>query len=151
MNTAAPVIMTGRMKMYKTFNGLHYCPDEGFFGDPMPVWHDGEYHIYFNKGGWGHIGTRDFITYTEYPDAFGYEDADHGKNIGSPTNSGCVMWGEGEWHAYYVGFHPGTDRLACRHAVSDDGISFRYVGEIFGRLPEKYRIAGRIAHRATLA
>ncbi len=139
--------------MDKTFKGLHYCPDNGWFGDPMPVWHDGEYHIYFNKpfrdsdkpqgdyrGGWGHIGTRDFITYTEYPDAFGYEDSERRKNIGCPTNSGCVMWGGGEWHAYYVGFHPGTDRLACRHAVSDDGISFRYVGEVFERLPDWYRI-----------
>ena len=60
--------------MFKTIDGLHYCPDNGWFGDPMPVLHDGEYHIYFNKpfrasdgpqgdfrGGWGHIGTKDFL------------------------------------------------------------------------------------------
>ena len=131
--------------MFKNIDGLHYCPDNGVFGDAMPIYHDGEYHGYFNKpgneihGGWGHIATKDFLTWIEHPNAFGYEDPEHGRNIGFPSNSGCVIWGEGEWHAYYVGFHPGSDRLVCRHSVSEDGITFRYLGEIFERLEDSYR------------
>lgn len=136
--------------MLKTVNGLHYCPDNGLFGDAMPIYHDGVYHIYFNKpkkegvensfGGWGHIATKDFITYVEYPDAFVYENRDEGKNIGNPVNSGCIFWGEGEWHAYYAGYPVDSPNIFIRHAVSDDGISFRYVGEAFERPTEWYRM-----------
>jgi len=78
--------------MLKQISGLHYCPENGWFGDAMPTYHEGVYHIYFNKpcrfynaprgsfrGGWGHISTRDFITFTEHPDAFLYEDLELNK------------------------------------------------------------------------
>ena len=135
--------------MPKTVNGLHYCPENGWFGDAMPVWHDGVFHIYFNKipretqtgypGGWGHIATSDFLTFTEYPDAFLYEDRGRGVRIGSPVNSGCVIRGEGRWHAFYAGYPEGGDNVFMRHAVSDDGVAFQYVGEIFERPTQWYR------------
>ncbi len=138
-------------------DGLHYCPDNGWFGDAMPVFRDGIYHIYFNKpprirdkrqgayrGGWGHIATKDFLAFEEYPDAFPYEESENGRHFGNPVNSGCVFHGEGEWHAYYAGTHPGSGTLCIRHAVSRDGISFRYAGEVFERPPEWYRIDGNL-------
>lgn len=139
--------------MVEHMNGLHYCPDNGWFGDAMPIYHDGVYHIYFNKpfrfgnvprgifrGGWGHISTRDFVAFTEHPDAFLYEDLGRGKYLGNPVNSGCVFFGKGEWHAYYAGFPVDSDKIVIRHAVSDDGIGFRYVEDIFERSPKWYRL-----------
>ncbi|MBQ7982439.1 MAG: hypothetical protein IJ302_02635 [Clostridia bacterium] len=135
--------------MSKTVSGLHYCPDNGWFGDAMPIYHDGTYHIYFNKpfredqtefrGGWGHIATKDFITFTEYPDAFLYENKADGMYIGNPVNSGCVFYGEGKWHAFYAGYPEYSSNIFIRHAVSDDGISFRYIGEAFERPLKWYR------------
>ena len=140
------------MEKYKKVDGLHYRPQNGWFGDAMPIYHDGVYHIYFNKprletatdfhGGWGHIATKDFIDYIEYPDAFLYENRNDGKYIGNPVNSGCVFWGEGKWHAFYAGRIENSDNLFMRHAVSEDGISFNYVGEIFERPIKWYRNDG---------
>ena len=138
--------------MAKEVTPLHYCPENGWFGDAMPIYHDGVYHIYFNKprredmedshGGWGHISTTDFLTYTEHPDAFLYEDMQSCKHIGNPVNSGCVFWGEGKWHAFYAGYRYDSTNIFIRHAVSDDGISFQYIGEAFERPLEWYRNDG---------
>ncbi len=68
-------------------NGLHFCPSDGWFGDPMPLYHDGTYHIYYTKllpqGKllWGHIATKDFVHYTEYPNPFPYNTP------GAPINT----------------------------------------------------------------
>ena len=113
---------------------LHYSPEDGWFGDPMPLWHDGVYHIYYckkyqdNTLGWGHISTQDFVNYTEHPDPF-----PHGAP-GVPFNTGCVYWHDGKFHAYYAG--KDTDGMSILHAESDDGVTFSYPGEICFRRPE---------------
>ena len=84
-------------------SSLHFCPADGWFGDPMPLWHDGVYHVYYTKMyhnkkvGWGHISSTDLVEYTEHPDPFPCGEE------GTPTSTGCVYWHDGKFHAYYAG------------------------------------------------
>ncbi len=115
---------------------LHYCPEDGWFGDPMPLWHDGVCHVYYTKKykdgpvpiGWGHISTTDFVDYTEHPDPFPRGAA------GTPFNTGCVYWHGGKFHAYYAG--DDSEGLSILHSESDDGITFSYPGELCFRRPK---------------
>lgn len=119
---------------------IHFEAEDGFVGDPLPLYHDGVYHIYYNKiyksekldkpqdkdicVGWGHISTKDWIHFTEHPDAF--KNWIRWCDISSltiPVNSGCVFFGEGKFHAYFAGVDEEGNGL-IRHAVSDDGIAF---------------------------
>ena len=118
-------------------NGIHYNPADGWLGDPMPMWHDGVWHIYYTKGGpesagpWGHISTPDFLHYTEHPDPFPTE------GDGMPVNTGCVCFGCGKFHAFFSG----QDALGpfMYHSVSEDGIRFPRAAEpAFRYDPERY-------------
>lgn len=116
---------------------LHFKPSNGWFGDPMPVWRDGVYHIYYTKRfedekiGWGHVATEDFTSCVEYPDPF-----EHG-TPGTPFNTGCVFYGEGRFHAFYAG-ETADKRPAMLHAESDDGISFKPDGRVLFAHPGKW-------------
>ena len=121
-------------------NALHFCPKDGWFGDPMPVWYEGVYHLYYTKLyhaenrnlGWGHLVTRDLIHYEERPDPFAESDP------GAPINTGCVFPWKGVFHAYYYGKTP-TGEAAIFHAASDDPDSFTYQGDICFTRPDFYR------------
>ena len=122
---------------------LHYTPEEGWFGDPMPMYHDGVYHVYYtklhpsNRLVWGHIASRDLIHYTEYPDLFDLDAPD------SPRNTGCIFWGQGKFHAYYALRDSRTGRFGMYHCESDDGIAFTALPELcFERPAEWYRQDG---------
>ena len=99
---------------------IHFEAEDGFTGDPLPLYHDGVYHIYYNKiykadkhtkpedkdicVGWGHISTRDWIHYTEHPDAFkNWVRWSESHLMTRPYNSGCIFYGEGQFHAYFAG------------------------------------------------
>lgn len=125
---------------------LHFCPSDGYFGDPMPVYHNGIYHVYYTKlystdkpMSWGHISTTDFIHYTEHPDPFDAlsESRSHitvdVRRV--PFNTGCVYVDNvGVFHAFYAGLD--TDKTPCMlHARSSDGIAFSECGEICFRRP----------------
>ncbi|MBP3300799.1 MAG: hypothetical protein J6M34_04785 [Clostridia bacterium] len=116
-------------------SSLHFCPADGWFGDPMPLWHDGVYHVYYTKMyhnkkvGWGHISSTDLVEYTEHPDPFPCGEE------GTPTSTGCVYWHDGKFHAYYAG-----KDFTMLHSESEDGITFTYPGEIcFHRPLDTYR------------
>ena len=54
---------------------LHYRPEGARFGDPMPVWRDGVYHVFYLKKTppsealvWSHISSRDLLHWKEHPD-----------------------------------------------------------------------------------
>jgi len=118
-------------------DALHFCPTEGWFGDPMPMYHDGVYHVYYTKLHplgrlcWGHISTTDLVHYTEHPDPFPYL-AD-----GCPINTGCVIFAEGVFHAYYAG--ETTDGKMCMyHSTSQDGILFQVPGEVCLVQPDQW-------------
>ena len=120
---------------------LHFCPDDGYFGDPMPVYHNGIYHIYYTKlyrGGkpmsWGHISTPDFIHYTEHPDPFDALSAAASdvpvEMRRVPFNTGCVYADkDGVFHAFFAG-RDAEGALCMMHARSSDGITFSEYGEI---------------------
>ena len=83
---------------------LHFQPKGGGFGDPIPLWENGIWHIYYNKlycgkgVTWGHISTKDFVHYVEHPDPFIPNMKNH------PVNTGCVFYDKkgGVFHAYYA-------------------------------------------------
>lgn len=54
---------------------LHYRPAGARFGDPMPVWRDGVFHVFYLKKTppsedlvWAHVSSRDLLAWTEHPD-----------------------------------------------------------------------------------
>ena len=59
---------------------LFYKPDDGWAADVIPFYWQGEYHLFYLKDyrdteghgegtPWFHLGTRDFVTFTEYGEA----------------------------------------------------------------------------------
>ncbi|MFT4109100.1 hypothetical protein [Propionicimonas sp.] len=89
-----------------------YKPDHARFGDTIPFFWDGEFHIYYLKRyaddthdtpetHWWHISTVDFVNVTEHGIAIrrgGAEDPDYSAATGSVVRIGD------EFHAYYTGF-----------------------------------------------
>ena len=118
---------------------IHFNPENGWFGDPMPMWHEGVWHLYYTKSvpgkaaPWGHVSTTDFRDFTEHPDPF----PDGGP--GTPVSTGCIVYGEGAFHAFFTG----TDeerRPFMYHTVSEDGIYFPPATDIIFRWdPELYQ------------
>lgn len=106
---------------------LHYRPSNGWFGDPMPLWYDGVWHLYYTKLNdngeisWGHISTKDFVTCIEHPDPLrpgSKEDMDYLNIV-----TGSVIVVDGVFHMFYGGEDKhGKKRML--HAVSNDGITF---------------------------
>lgn len=97
---------------------LFYLPTDGWFGDVMPFVQEGVCHLFythldFDDEGvpdrskrlkWGHLSTRDFVTFEEHATAIpagGAEDPDLLAGAGSVI--GPV---DGRYYAFYVGIHP---------------------------------------------
>lgn len=120
-------------------NALHFCAGDGLFGDPMPLYYNGVYHIYYTKLYhsenrnlvWGHLVSKDMINFEEKPDPFAENDP------GAPVNTGCVFAHNGKFHAYYYGMAP-SGKPAIFHAKSDNPDSFSYSGDICFVRPEKH-------------
>lgn len=54
---------------------FRFRPAAARFGDPMPVWHDGVYHVFYLKKTppsedlvWAHVSSRDLLGWTGHPD-----------------------------------------------------------------------------------
>ena len=54
---------------------FHYRPAGARFGDPMPIWRDGTYHVFYLKKTppsedlvWSHISSRNLLDWKEHPD-----------------------------------------------------------------------------------
>jgi sucrose-6-phosphate hydrolase SacC (GH32 family) len=106
---------------------LHYSPQTGIFGDPIPFFWNGEFHIYYqNSPGafsfetmrWAHIVSKDLLHWEVLPDALIPKPA-------SPDAYGCwtgsVMHWNNTFHIYYTGCAEpdGCDQTIC-HATSQD-------------------------------
>lgn len=132
--------------MNQTVPLLHYCPSDGWYGDPMPVWHDGVWHLYYTKLNtngeisWGHISTRDFVACIEHPDPLTHgskDDMDYRDLV-----TGCVVVVDNVFHMFYGGVDKHGKRCML-HAVSDDGITFKKeYKELFPINEEWYRADG---------
>lgn len=125
---------------------LHFTAADGWFGDPMPLWHDGIYHIYYTKRfpapsdderdviGWGHISSPDLLHWTEHPDPFVHGTSD------TPFNTGCVYYGKGRFHAFFAGRDESGGHIMLR-AESTDGICFGKSTVALPAPPPPYRPA----------
>jgi len=116
---------------------IFFKPDDGWVGDLIPFYWEGEYHLFYlkdyrDKEGYGegtpwfHLSTRDFVTFT-----------DHGEAIprGTPEEqdlyiyTGCVFENDGLFHIFYTGHNPhfrGTGKpvQVVMHATSPDLIQW---------------------------
>ena len=125
---------------------LHFTAADGWFGDPMPLWHDGIFHVYYTKLfparsgneknviGWGHISSPDLLHWTEHPDPFAHGAPD------TPFNTGCVYFGEGRFHAFFAGQDKNGGHIMLR-AESMDGIHFDKATVALPNPPPPYRPA----------
>ena len=108
-------------------DGLHYKPSDGYFGDPIPFYDNGMYHIFFDKlrkDGkvcWGHIQSRELSLWEELPDAI--EPGRYGEIDEAQCLTGSVVQHDGVFHAYYTGVAK-TGRVNICHAISYDLITW---------------------------
>ena len=95
-----------------------YRPADGWFGDVMPIYVEGVYHLFYtflnkeDRGGpgtlkgldWAHISTRDFLTFDEHPLAIVRGD-DRSPDLLAGAGS-VVDAGDGTFVAFYCGINP---------------------------------------------
>ena len=112
---------------------IFYQPQEGWAGDFIPFYWDGEFHLFYLRDirsprghldgvPWYRVSTRDFVDFTDHGLVLapgGYDDQD------LCCYTGCVFYGEGKFHMYYEGMNPrmrshGRPEQGFIHAVSDD-------------------------------
>ena len=112
---------------------LHYAPANGLFGDPIPFYWQGQYHLFFqnspdelsfNNMRWAHIVSKDLIHWESLPEALIPE-------IGQPDEFGCwtgsVIHHHNQFHIFYTGHNKtadGRNQTIC-HAISSDLISWK--------------------------
>jgi len=106
---------------------LHYRPAEGYFGDAIPYYFNGAYHVFYLKATrtsgerlrWSHIVSKDLVHWEELPDAILPGEGD------APDSGGCwtgsVIEKDDTFHVFYTGWRPNTPmpQTIC-HAVSED-------------------------------
>ena len=110
---------------------VFYKPDDGWAGDFIPFWSEGEYHLFYLKDvrsaekrrtPWFHVVSRDFVSFNDFGEALprgGPDDFDQSVATGS------VIRAEGTFHAFYTGHNTefrsqGKPFAAIMHATSDD-------------------------------
>ncbi len=105
----------------------HFFPATGLFGDPIPFYWQGEYHLFFqyspggldfNRMHWGHIRSHDLLHWEVLPDALAPE-------AGGVDACGCwtgsVLAQDGVFHIFYTGCaEPDGGRQTICHASSRD-------------------------------
>lgn len=112
---------------------VHYRPSDGFVGDPIPFYWDGEYHLFYLKAPtsaidvlsrlrtpWEHLVSKDLVHWAEQPRAL-----DCGPPLSPDQDgvwTGSVIEREGTFHIFYTGFNSenrrGTQTIC--HATSTD-------------------------------
>lgn len=76
---------------------LHYRPDDGYFGDAIPFYWDGAYHVFYLKlskdgnTGWEHISSKDLVNWEVHPTA-----------INTHSLTGSIIEKDGIFHAFYT-------------------------------------------------
>ena len=114
-----------------------YRPANGWFGDVMPIYVDGRFHIFYtilhgdDLGGpgvlkgldWAHISTDDFLTFEEHPLAIVRGDS---KAADLLVGAGSVVEApDGTFVAFYGGINParsswGAAEQVVLRATSED-------------------------------
>ena len=84
-------------------DGLRFAPKGTIFGDAIPFYWDGVYHVYYLRGpGWGHIASRDLIHWEERPHALA-PARDMRAPDGQDCWTGSIVHHEGMFHLFYTG------------------------------------------------
>lgn len=103
-------------------DGLRFAPKGTIFGDAVPFYWDGVYHVYYLRApGWGHIASRDLVHWEERMHALApspERDAPDGQDCWT----GSVIHHEGTFHLFYTGKNsndPQGDQKVM-HATSTD-------------------------------
>jgi sucrose-6-phosphate hydrolase SacC (GH32 family) len=105
---------------------IHYRPRRGVFADPIPFFHEGQYHVFYLRGGigrvpWEHIVSTDLVHWKELPPALVSDGEPNGPD-GGQMFTGSVVEGEGRFHIFYTGDN-GANRQGTEfimHATSVD-------------------------------
>lgn len=129
-------------------SNLPFRPKLGFFGDPIPFFWQGEYHVFYvgsplndpvarrwlstqgvGHNFWGHIASRDLLNWTEYPSAL--EPGKSGEPDSDACGTGSVIEKDGVFHIFYLGraFTKENNRYeTICHATSTDLITWKKDG-----------------------
>jgi sucrose-6-phosphate hydrolase SacC (GH32 family) len=103
-------------------DGLRFAPKGTIFGDAVPFYWDGVYHVYYLRGpGWGHIASRDLVNWEERPHALAPERKREAPD-GQDCWTGSIVHHEGVFHLFYTGKNS-NDPLGDQkvmHATSTD-------------------------------
>ena len=91
----------------------HYRPTDGYFGDPIPFFWDGVYHMFYLKAplepkrhgasftSYAHVSTRDFLSWVEHPTVIE-------PTPGGPDSESCwtgsIIEKGGIFYLFYTGF-----------------------------------------------
>lgn len=135
---------------------IFYKPEDGWVGDVIPFYYEGEYHLFYLKDlrisvdkialgvSWAHIGTRDFVNFTEYPVAL-----PSGGWMAQDLNvaTGSVIAADDQFHIFYAGQNwllppRGRPREAVMHATSPDLVDWTKdpANPILFADPDRYEI-----------
>jgi len=96
----------------------HFLPEAGWMNDPVPVYAQGQYHIFFQYNPnrpywgdirWGHACSADLVRWRHLPVALAPTPG--GPDAGGCW-TGCVVEGDGSFHALYTGVEPQVQCLA---------------------------------------
>jgi sucrose-6-phosphate hydrolase SacC (GH32 family) len=103
-------------------DGLHFVSQDSIFGDTIPFFWDGVYHVFYLRGpGWGHIASRDLLHWQERPHALA-PSPDREAPDGQDCWTGSIVHHEGVFHLFYTGKNS-NDPLGDQkvmHATSTD-------------------------------
>ncbi len=120
-----------------------------YFGDCMPMVHDGVFHLFYlydrrrhgsknNIGGhqWAHISSTDLINWTRHPMAIPIEN-----NMEASFRTGSIIFYKGKFYAFTVPVNADRSPNMVTYSVSEDGIHFTKTGRGF-YLGEEYDNVG---------
>ncbi|MCD6156081.1 MAG: GH32 C-terminal domain-containing protein [Candidatus Atribacteria bacterium] len=105
---------------------FHFTPIMGWMNDPIPFYHKGEYHIFFQyypgaacwgRMHWGHVVSKDLLNWSHLPTAL-FPTTSSPDQDGCWT--GCVIQNGKKFAAFYTGVFPQQQCLA----FSDDLIKW---------------------------
>ena len=120
-----------------------------FFGDCMPLWHNGVYHLFYlydrrrhgSKNGfaghqWAHISTTDLINWKRHPFAVTIDCVEE-----ATFRTGSVIYYNNKFYAFYVTLRTDGKPSPVTYSVSDDGDYFVKSGKNF-YLDDRYDNVG---------
>ncbi|MBM3460091.1 MAG: hypothetical protein FJX77_16345 [Armatimonadetes bacterium] len=109
---------------------MRFHPAAGFMGDPIPFYHNGEFHLFYLRRvlpeapvpgcPWGHAVSRDLVHWETLPDVV--SPGAEGEPDCGDCWTGSVIERSGTFHAFYTGHaphHPTRPQSVCRATSTD--------------------------------